>query len=77
MTTLWKRFTNYVAVKSAIRHADKMHRLTGKRFYVIKVANKIRVYDRNKINELVDLRIFKREMRDYYNLIRACIYHTK
>ena len=68
---------NYVRVKSAIRHADKMHRLTGKRFYVIKVGGKIRVYDRIKINELVDLHIFKREMRNYLNLIRACIYHTK
>lgn len=68
---------NYVLVKNAIRHADKMHRLTGKRFYVIKVGDKIRVYDRIKINELVDLHIFKREMKNYYNLIRACIYHTK
>lgn len=68
---------NYVQVKSAIRHANRMHELTGKRFYVIKVANKIHVYDRIKINELVDLHIFKREMKDYYNLIRACIYHTK
>lgn len=68
---------NYVRVKSAIRHADKMHRLTGKRYFVIKVGGKIRVYDRNKIDWLVDCRILTREMRDYYNLIRYCIYHTK
>ncbi len=68
---------NYVQVKSAIRHADKMHRLTGKRFYVIKVANKIRVYDRNKIDELVQLGVFRKEMKDYLYLIRYCIYHTK
>ncbi len=77
MTTLWKRFMNYVRVKSAIRHADKMHRLTGKRYYVIKVGGRIRVYDRNKIDWLVDSRILTREMRDYYHLIRYCIYHTK
>lgn len=68
---------NYVQVKSAIRHADKMHRLTGKRFYVIKVANKIRVYDRNKIDELVQLGVFRKEMKDYLYLIHYCIYHTK
>lgn len=68
---------NYVQVKSAIRHADKMHRLTGKRFYVIKVGGRIRVYDRNKIDWLVDHRILKKEMRDYLYLIRVCIYHTK
>ena len=68
---------NYVRVKNAIRHADKMHQLTKKRYFVIKVGDKIRVYDRIKINELVDLHIFKREMKDYYNLIRACIYQTK
>lgn len=68
---------NYVAVKNAIRHADRMHRLTGKRFYVIKAAGKIRVYDRNKIDELVALRYFRREMADYLYIIRNCIYHTK
>lgn len=68
---------NYVAVKSAIRHADRMHRLTGKRFYVIKAAGKIRVYDRTKIDELVRLRIFRREMNDYLYIIQNCIYHTK
>lgn len=68
---------NYVQVKSAIRHADKMHQLTGKRFYVIKVGGRIRVYDRNKVDWLVDHRILKKEMRDYLYLIRVCIYHTK
>lgn len=77
MTTLWKRFTNYIQVKNAIRHADRMHELTGKRFYVIKVANKIRVYDRNKINWLVDHRILRKEMKDYLFIISNCIYHTK
>jgi hypothetical protein len=68
---------NYVLVKNAIRHADKMHQLTKKRYYVIKVGGKIRVYDRIKIDELVDLHILKREMKSHYNLTRACIYHTK
>ena len=68
---------NYVAVKIAIRHADRMHRLTGKRFYVIKAAGRIRVYDRNKIDELVSLGVFRKEMKDYLNVVRHCIYHTK
>ena len=68
---------NYVAVKSAIRHADRMHRLTGKRFYVIKAAGKVRVYDRAKIDELVRLGIFRKEMKDYLYIIRQCLYHTK
>ena len=68
---------NYVAVKSAIRHADRMHRLTGKRFYVIKAAGRIRVYDRNKIDELVRLGVFRKDMKDYLNVVRHCIYHTK
>lgn len=68
---------NYVRVKNAIRHADKMHLLTGKRFYVIKVDNKVRVYDRAKIDELVRLGIFRKEMKDYLYIIRQCLYHTK
>lgn len=67
---------NYVLVKNAIRHADKMHRLTGKRFYVIKVGDKIRVYDRAKIDELVQLGIFRKEMKDYLYIIKQCLYHT-
>lgn len=76
MKTLWKRFMNYVLVKNAIRHADKMHLLTGKRFYVIKVGNKVRVYDRAKIDELVRLGIFRKEMKDYLYIIKQCLYHT-
>lgn len=67
---------NYVLVKNAIRHADKMHRLTGKRFYVIKVDGKVRVYDRDKIDELVRLGIFRKEMKDYLYIINQCLYHT-
>ena len=68
---------NYVRVKNAIRHADKMHRLTRKRFFVIKVDDKVRVYDRAKIDELVRLGIFRKEMKDYLYIIRQCLYHTK
>lgn len=67
---------NYVRVKNAIRHADKMHLLTGKRFYVIKVGNKVRVYDRARIDELVRLGIFRKEMKDYLYIIKQCLYHT-
>ena len=77
MTTLWKRFVNYVLVKNAIRHADKMHQLTKKRYFVIKVDGKVRVYDRDKIDELFRLGIFRKEMKDYLYIIRQCLYHTK
>ena len=76
MTTLWKRFVNYVLVKNAIRHADKMHQLTKKKYFVIKVDGKVRVYDRDKIDELVRLGIFRKEMKDYLYIIRQCLYHT-
>ena len=76
MTTLWKRFVNYVLVKNAIRHADKMHQLTKKRYFVIKVDGKVRVYDRDKIDELVRLGIFRKEMKDYLYIILQCLYHT-
>lgn len=68
---------NYVRVKNAIRHADKMHQLTKKRYFVIKVDGKVRVYDRDKIDELVRLGIFRKEMKDYLYIIHQCLYHTK
>ena len=68
---------NYVRVRSAIRHADKMHLLTRKQFYVIKIHGKIHVYDRDKINYLIDCGILKRELRGAMELQRVCLYYTK
>lgn len=68
---------NYVRVRSAIRHADKMHLLTGKRFYVIKIHNRLRVYDRNKVNYLIDCGILRKELRGAMELQRISLYYTR
>jgi hypothetical protein len=68
---------NYVRVRSAIHHADKMHLLTGKRFYVIKIHNRLRVYDRNKVNYLIDCGILRKELRGAMELQRISLYYTR
>ncbi|MBR6904492.1 MAG: hypothetical protein IKN32_06530 [Bacteroidales bacterium] len=50
--------------------------MTKKRYFVIKVDGNVRVYDRDKIDELVRLGIFRKEMKDYLYIIRQCLYHT-
>lgn len=77
MFTLCKRFMNYVRVRNAIRHADRMHHLTGKRFYVIKIHDRLQVYDRNKVNWLIDCGILKKELRGALELQRVCLYYTE
>lgn len=77
MFKLCKRFMNYVRVKNAIRHADKMHLLTRKRFYVIKIHDQLRVYDRDKVNYLIDCGILRKELRGAMELQRVCLYYTK
>ena len=68
---------NYVRVRSAIHHADKMHLLTGKRFYVIQIQNRLRVYDRNKVNYLIDCGILRKELRGAMELQRISLYYTR
>ena len=77
MFTLCRRFLNYVRVRSAIRHADRLHQLTRKQYYVIKVMGIPRVYDRVKINQLVDMGVFSDKMRQAYYLHQYSIYYTK
>ena len=76
-TTLFKRIWNYFRVKAAIKHADKMHLLTGKRHYVIKVFNKIRVYDRSHIDYLINSGVLAQRLRNAVELQKICIYFTK
>lgn len=66
----------YLRVQSAIRHADKMARLTGKRHYVIQVFNKIRVYDRLHINLLISRGVLHPRLKDSVELTKVCIYYT-
>lgn len=77
MITLCKRLWRFILVRSAIRHADKMRKLTNKQHYVIQVANRIRVYDRIKINRLIDMGILRKELREAYCLRKFCIYYTR
>ena len=77
MLKLCKRFMNYVRVKNAIRHADRMQQLTRKRHYVIKIHDRIHVYDRNKVNYLIDCGILRKELRGAIELQRISIYYTK
>lgn len=77
MFKLCKRFMNYVRVKNAIRHADRMQQLTRKQHFVIKIHDQIHVYDRNKINYLIDCGILKKELRGALELRKISIYYTK
>ena len=77
LLTIAKRTIHYFEVKAAIKHANEMSRLcNGKRFYVMKVYNKIRVYDRNRVDVLVNAGVFANKLRDSMELNKAAIYHT-
>ncbi|MBP8040332.1 MAG: hypothetical protein KAZ36_00305 [Bacteroidales bacterium] len=76
-TTLFKRIWNYYRIKSAIKTANKLHDLTGKRHYVIKIFNKIRVYDRSHINFLINDGVLHKRLREANELQKICIYFTK
>lgn len=76
MIELCKRFFRYLQVHNAIRHADRMQKLTGKRHYVIQVFSKIRVYDRFRINLLIAQGILHPRLKDNIELSKVCLYYT-
>lgn len=76
MIELCKRLMRYLQVQTAIRHADKMQKLTGKRHYVIQVFKKIRVYDRPHINLLIARGVLHKRLKDSLELTKVCIYYT-
>lgn len=76
MITLCKRLIRFLQVRNAVRHADRMQILTGKRHYVIQVYGKIRVYDRMRINLLVDRGVLHKRLRDSIELTNVCLYYT-
>ena len=76
MIELCKRFFRYLQVQNAIRHADRMQKLTGKRHYVIQVFSKIRVYDRFRINLLIAQGILHPRLKDSVELTKVCLYYT-
>ena len=76
MIELCKRLIRYLQVRNAIRHADRMQKLTGKRHYVIQVFGKIRVYDRFRINLLIAQGILHPRLKDNIELTKVCLYYT-
>lgn len=77
MIKIWKRFFRYIKVRNAIRHADRMKKLTRKRHYVIQVFNKIRVYDRSRINFLIAKGVLHKRLKNSLELTKICIYYTR
>ena len=75
--TLFKRLWNYFRIASAKKQADKLHVLTNRRYYVIKIYNKIRVYDRAHIDFLINSGILAQRLRNSLELQKICIYFTK
>lgn len=76
MIKLCKRLIRFLQVRNAVRHADRMQRLTGKRHYVIQVYGKIRVYDRMRINLLIDRGVLHKRLRDSIELTKVCLYYS-
>lgn len=75
--TLWNRIWNYFRVKSAIKYANKMHKISRKRYYVIKIFNKVKVYDRTHIDFLINEGILHNKLRDFRELQKFSLYFTK
>lgn len=76
MIELCKRLIRFLQVHNAIRHADRMQKLTGKRHYVIQVFKKIRVYDRLHINLLISRGVLHKRLKDNLELTKVCLYYT-
>lgn len=76
MIELCKRLIRFLQVRNAIRHADRMQKLTGKRHYVIQVFKKIRVYDRSRINLLIARGVLHKRLKDSVELTKVCLYYT-
>jgi len=76
MFQLCKRLYNYIRVKSAIKQANRLAQLTKKRHYVIKVHNKIRVYNRTHVNFLIQQKVLHPKLKDALVLQKVSIYFT-
>lgn len=71
-----KRIIYYFRVKSAVRQAKRLHKLTKKQYFVLQIHKKIRVYDRRQINYLVDAGVLAKSMREYHTLLKYCLFVT-
>jgi hypothetical protein len=77
MIELCKKLLRFLQVKRAVRYANKMHTITRRRYYVIKIFNKVRVYDRAHVNFLIKEGVLSKKMRDALFLQENSIYFTK
>jgi hypothetical protein len=77
LVIVYKRWRNRIKVKSAIKQANRMHKMTKKQFYVLQIFGKIRVYDRVRINLLVDRKVLSKQMKSAIYLQKVAIYFTK
>ncbi len=75
--TIIRRTLRSIAVSSAIKHANSMRaKRLGRQQFVIKVANKIRVYERDQINALIRGGWLDKSLSNYITLCKYCIYVT-
>ena len=73
---IFKRWHNFIRVKNAIKKAKKMHKWDNKQYYVIQLGNRIRVYDRNQINFLIDDKVLHPKLKSVIELRKFCLYYT-
>ena len=75
--TFFKRLFRYWAVKDAVNEANRWKEVTKKQMFVIQIYGKIRVYDRQRTNALIDAGALDRKLNHEDDLKKFCIYHTK
>ena len=73
LLTIIKRANHYIAVKNAKKHAGKMAKERNTTMYVIKIFKKIRVYDREHINQLIRAGILSTKLKNALELEKVCI----
>jgi len=77
LITVIRRTRRQIAVSSAIRHADKMRRQRrGRQQFVMVIGGRVKVYERDQINNLIRLGYLDKSLRDYLKLCQYCIYVT-
>lgn len=76
LITILKRFFRFLALKNAIREANRCNRITRKRYYVLKVFDKIWVYDRAKIDLLIRSGVLSKNLKSAYELQKFALYFT-
>lgn len=76
MIKILMRLWNYIRVKNAVVHANKMASKTNKKYYVLQINKKIHVLHRTQINYLVSKGVLRKSMKEIYTLNQMAIYYT-